>query len=168
MVLSTFSCACLAICISSLERHLFRSFACFCVSISAYLLFSALCLVLSMFLVLCIFPVTLSLSVSVYLCRWWSVLLYLCLSMPPCLFPSQPLCPLHHPHNQTGTKDWAGEEKPWPGIQIKIIDHQLSLAFQWLRLDLPMQRVWVRCLVGELGSHMPRGQKKPHKTEAVL
>ena len=58
------------------------------------------------------------------------ILLYLCLSMPPCLFPSQPLCPLYRPHNQTGTKDWAGEERPWPGIQIKIKDHQPSLAFQ--------------------------------------
>ena len=30
---------------------------------------------------------------------------------------------------------------------------------QWLRLCLPMQGVWVRSLVGELGSHMPQGQK---------
>ena len=34
-----------------------------------------------------------------------------------------------------------------------------SLAVQRLRLHLPMQRIWVRTLVGELRSHMPRGQK---------
>ena len=34
-----------------------------------------------------------------------------------------------------------------------------SLVVQWLGLRLPMQRVQVQSLVGELGSHMPRGQK---------
>ena len=29
---------------------------------------------------------------------------------------------------------------------------------QWLRLGLPKHRVQVQTLVGELGSHMPRGQ----------
>ena len=33
------------------------------------------------------------------------------------------------------------------------------LAFQWLRLHLPMQVVLVWYLVKELGSHMPCGQK---------
>ena len=28
---------------------------------------------------------------------------------------------------------------------------------QWLRIHLPMQGLWVRSLVGELRSHMPRG-----------
>ena len=41
-----------------------------------------------------------------------------------------------------------------------------SLVVQWLRLCLPMQEVRVRSLVGELRSHMPRGQKT--KTEAIL
>ena len=34
-----------------------------------------------------------------------------------------------------------------------------SLVVQWLRLRLPKQGVKVRSLVGELGSHMPHGQK---------
>ena len=34
-----------------------------------------------------------------------------------------------------------------------------SLAVQWLRLCLPMQGVQVQSLVGQLRSHMPRGQK---------
>ena len=34
-----------------------------------------------------------------------------------------------------------------------------SLAVQWLGLDLPMQGMQVRSLVGELRSHVPRGQK---------
>ena len=34
-----------------------------------------------------------------------------------------------------------------------------SLVVQWLRLCLPMQRVQVRSLVWDLGSHMPRSQK---------
>ena len=40
-----------------------------------------------------------------------------------------------------------------------------SLVIQWLRLHLPMQEVWVQPLVGELGSHIPHGQKKK-KTKA--
>ena len=39
-----------------------------------------------------------------------------------------------------------------------------SLAVQWLRLPLPLQRVWVQSLVGELKSHMTQGQKPEHKT----
>ena len=34
-----------------------------------------------------------------------------------------------------------------------------SLAVQWLGLHLPIQGVLVQSLVGELRSHMPRGQK---------
>ena len=34
-----------------------------------------------------------------------------------------------------------------------------SLVVQWLRLCLPMQGMRVRSLVGELGSHVPWGQK---------
>ena len=34
-----------------------------------------------------------------------------------------------------------------------------SLVVQWLRLCLPMQRVWVRSLVRELRSHVLDGQK---------
>ena len=33
------------------------------------------------------------------------------------------------------------------------------LVVQWLRLCLPMQRVWILSLVGEVRSHIPRGQK---------
>ena len=42
-----------------------------------------------------------------------------------------------------------------------------SLVVQWLRLRLPMQRVQIRCLVRDLRSHMPRGQKTKtkHKTQ---
>ena len=32
------------------------------------------------------------------------------------------------------------------------------MAVQWLRLRLPLQVLWVRSLVGELGSHMPHDQ----------
>ena len=46
---------------------------------------------------------------------------------------------------------------------------ETSLVVQWLRLCLPVQRVWVWPLTGEIRSHMPPGQKKPkHKTEATL
>ena len=41
---------------------------------------------------------------------------------------------------------------------------RLSLAIQWLRLCLPTQEVQVGCLVEELISHMPWGQKPKHKT----
>ena len=43
-----------------------------------------------------------------------------------------------------------------------------SLVIQWLRLCLPMQRLWVQSLVGELRSHMPQAKKPKHKTEAIL
>ena len=36
---------------------------------------------------------------------------------------------------------------------------ETSLVVQWLRLRLPMQRLWVRSQVGELKSHMPRSRK---------
>ena len=78
----------LAICIASLERHLFTSSACFCVYISEYLLFSALCLVLSMFLVLFMyFPCR---FVNVYVCIYvggdLSFFICACLCHPAC-FP---------------------------------------------------------------------------------
>ena len=34
-----------------------------------------------------------------------------------------------------------------------------SLVVQWLSLCLPMQGLWVRSLIRELGSHKPCGQK---------
>ena len=34
-----------------------------------------------------------------------------------------------------------------------------SPVIQWLRLGLPLQEVQVQSLIGELRSHMPRGQK---------
>ena len=37
------------------------------------------------------------------------------------------------------------------------------LMIEWLRLHLPMQRVWVQSLFGEVRSHMPWGQKKNPK-----
>ena len=42
---------------------------------------------------------------------------------------------------------------------IKKNEIGTSLLVQWLRLRLPMQGVRVQSLVGELRSHMPRGQK---------
>ena len=51
-------------------------------------------------------------------------------------------------------------------ISSSMANAGTSLAIQWLRLRLPMQGVRVWSLVGELRSHMPRGQKP--KTEAVL
>ena len=44
-------------------------------------------------------------------------------------------------------------------INYKDQSFRTSLAVQWLRLHLPMQGVRVRSLVGELRSHMSRGQK---------
>ena len=44
-------------------------------------------------------------------------------------------------------------------LSIKVIFHGISLEGQCLRLCLPMQRVWVQSLVGELGSLVPHGQK---------
>ena len=37
--------------------------------------------------------------------------------------------------------------------------YRTSLAVQWLRLCLPMQRVQVQSQLGELSSHMPWDQK---------
>ena len=44
-------------------------------------------------------------------------------------------------------------------LYIYII-YRTSLLIQWLRLCLPMHRVWVQSLIGELRFHMPSGQKK--------
>ena len=44
-------------------------------------------------------------------------------------------------------------------LSIKVIFHGISLEVQCLRLRLPMQRVWVQSLVGELGSRAPHSQK---------
>ena len=44
-------------------------------------------------------------------------------------------------------------------VMLKFSCPGTSLAVQWLRLHLPMQRVWVRSLIRELRSHMLRGQK---------
>ena len=55
------------------------------------------------------------------------------------------------------------------GKDLKQIPGGASLAVQSLRLHLPIQRVQVRSLVGELRSHMPCGHKtKKHKTEAIF
>ena len=43
-------------------------------------------------------------------------------------------------------------------LYIYII-YGTSLLIQWLRLCLPMHRVWVQFLIGELRFHMPCGQK---------
>ena len=43
-----------------------------------------------------------------------------------------------------------------------------SLVVQWLGLRLPLQEVQVRSLVGELGSHMPRGQKNNIKNRSNI
>ena len=55
-------------------------------------------------------------------------------------------------------------------VDIQFLQHHLlkkkkkdysvtSLVVQWLRLRLPRQRMWVRSLVREISSHMPRRQK---------
>ena len=44
---------------------------------------------------------------------------------------------------------------PW-GCKELDTTEQLNTN-QWLRIHLPMQGLWVRSLVGELRSHMPRG-----------
>ena len=36
-----------------------------------------------------------------------------------------------------------------------------------IKISLPMQAVWVWSLVGELRSHIPRGQKPKHKRETT-
>ena len=41
---------------------------------------------------------------------------------------------------------------------FKVRDWVTSLALQWLRLCLPMQKAWVQSLVEELQSHVPWGQ----------
>ena len=74
---------------------------------------------------------------------------------------------------------WARANPPnsAPSSLLNLFSHKLnlrgtSMVVQWLRLGLPMQVVWVQSLVGELGSQMPRGQKKKttpnHKTEPIL
>ena len=42
---------------------------------------------------------------------------------------------------------------------MKSNHHRTSLEVQWLRLRLQIQEVQVQSLIGELRSHMPRGQK---------
>ena len=54
--------------------------------------------------------------------------------------------------------------RPFP---LNGLRHWASLMAHWLRICLPMQRVQTRSPVGELGSHMPHGQKKKKK-EKVL
>ena len=63
------------------------------------------------------------------------------------------------------------KEKQRMIYDIKICITGTSLAVQWLRVHLPMQRVQVQSLVGELRSHMSHGQKKTPqniKIEAIL
>ena len=47
-----------------------------------------------------------------------------------------------------------------PNSALSFFKSAASLAVQWLRLCLPTQGVCIPSLVGELRSHMPRGQKK--------
>ena len=53
---------------------------------------------------------------------------------------------------------------------LKRVNLGTYLEVQWLGLCFPMQEVRVQSLVGELGSHIPWGQKKRprHKTQAIL
>ena len=54
------------------------------------------------------------------------------------------------------------KHKCWGNISSydsKCIHTGTLMAIQRLRLCLSMQGVWVQALVGELGSHMPHGQK---------
>ena len=59
------------------------------------------------------------------------------------------------------------EERVWTTGEecmgkTKMFLRGLSLAVLWLRLHLPMQRVRVRSLTGELRTHMSHGQKTKH------
>ena len=54
--------------------------------------------------------------------------------------------------------------------QDRDIKHWTSLVFQWFRLCLPMQKSWVRSLVGELRPHIlwsvaQKKEKKKNDTE---
>ena len=53
----------------------------------------------------------------------------------------------------------ARVEKFCTTLIIRKSAHGTFLVVQWLRLCLPMQGVWVRSLVRQLGSHMPHSQK---------
>ena len=44
------------------------------------------------------------------------------------------------------------------GDTFKMYRNGTSLAAQWIRLCLPMPGVWIQSLVGELTSHISRGQ----------
>ena len=49
---------------------------------------------------------------------------------------------------------------------FKKVNLGTSLMVQGLGLCLPMEKMWIQSLVGDLRSHMPHGQK--YKTEAIL
>ena len=49
---------------------------------------------------------------------------------------------------------------------FKKVNLGTSLMVQWLGLCLPIQKMWIQSLVGDLRSHMPHGRK--YKTEAIL
>ena len=51
-----------------------------------------------------------------------------------------------------GFKESLGQLLDWIGAKVDA--RGTSLVVQWLRIRLPMQGMWVRSLVGELGSHM--------------
>ena len=46
-------------------------------------------------------------------------------------------------------------------LTLKLLKNKVyqgtSLVAQWLRICLPRQVTWVRSLIGELRSHVPRG-----------
>ena len=67
--------------------------------------------------------------------------------------------PLRQDSGLLGQVGWEGLGSPslFPGLELQMVG--TSLAVQWLRLRFPMQGVWVPSLVGELGCHMPHGQK---------
>ena len=86
-------------------------------------------------------------------------------------FTSSSWAPTHRPW---GKPDWFlwFTKLPWrvgvkghsKGNFILLHSSKVSLswdfpAIRWLRLCLPMWRVWVRFLLGELRSYMPCGQK---------
>ena len=59
---------------------------------------------------------------------------------------------------------WGVSELQEP-LRVELGDF---LVVWWLRICLPRQGVQVRCLVGELRSHMPGGQNIIHKVDAIL
>ena len=67
-----------------------------------------------------------------------------------------------------GKRNMTSKESITKYTNYTNIQNIQILGLLWLRFHLPMQGVWVRCLVRELRSHMPHIKKTKYKTEAIL